>query len=115
MSSDIINRYLKRRIMGADGNWHLFCRLCGEYKPETEFYNSKGTPFGKTYKCKIHYLKNTEEISNEFDYLKLNPITDKDFIETEKVLLTLGYKIGPGELPIWRQFELKHNINTDKN
>ena len=87
MSSDIINRYLKRRIMGADGNWHLFCRLCGEYKPETEFYNSKHTPFGKTYKCKIHYLKNTEEISNEFDYLKLNPITDKDFIETEKILL----------------------------
>ncbi len=113
MSSNRIDRFLKKRIMGSDGNWRLFCRLCGEYKSENEFYNSKHTAFGKTYKCKIHYLKNDEPIDPEFDYLKMNPIKDEDFQQTEIVLQNLGYKIGPNELPIWRQFELKHNLNKN--
>lgn len=96
--------------MGSDGNWYLFCRACGDYKCETEFYNSKTGRFGKTYKCKIHYSKKTEPVDAEFKYLDLNPITDNDFIETERVLKLLGYQIGPNELPIWRQFEIKHKL-----
>jgi hypothetical protein len=112
MSSDRIDRFLKRRIMSAEGHWLLFCRLCGEYKNENEFYNSKGTPFGKTYKCKDHYIKSSEPIDSEFDYLKMNAITDKDFEQTEIVLNNLGYKTGANELPIWRQFEIKHKLKN---
>jgi hypothetical protein len=110
MGSKRIDSYLKRRIMGPDGNWMLFCRLCGEYKSETEFYNSKTTPFGKTYKCKDHYVKTDESPDPEFDYLKMNPISDKDFENTETVLRNLGYTFGPNELPVWKQFEIKHKL-----
>jgi hypothetical protein len=40
----------------------------------------------------------------------MNPISERDFVETERILKTLGYKIGPDELPVWRQFELKHKL-----
>lgn len=109
MGSKKMQSFLNRRMLSENG-WLLFCRLCGEYKLESEFYNSKTTPFGKTYKCKEHYQKSTTETSDEFDYLKMNPISDKDFEGTEKVLKSLGYKIGPDELPIWKQFEIKHNL-----
>lgn len=111
MISKRLDKYSKRRMIGSDGLWYLFCRLCGDYKPETEFYNSKDTPFGKTYKCKIHYQKDTVKPDSEMDYLKLNAIKDSDLEQTEVVLKNLGYKIGPGELPIWKQFEIKHKIN----
>jgi hypothetical protein len=29
-------------------------------------------------------------------------------------LNNLGYKTGPEELPIWRQFEIKHNLKWKK-
>lgn len=112
MTSDRINTLLHRRFIGPDGGWFLFCRLCGEYKPETEFYNSKSGKFGKTYKCKIHYQKSNEPVDADYNYLNLNKITDNDFIETENLLKRLGYKVGPNELPIWRQFEIKHNLNN---
>jgi hypothetical protein len=44
------------------------------------------------------------------DYLKLNPLSDKDFEDTQLVLEKLGYAFGPDQLPVWRQFEIKHNL-----
>ena len=49
-------------------------------------------------------------MDSEMAYLNLKPITDKDFVDTENLLKRLGYKIGPDELPIWRQFEIKHKL-----
>jgi len=97
-------------MIGSDGLWYLFCRMCGDYKPEYEFYNSKDTPFGKTYKCKLHYQKDQPKSDPDTEYLKLSTITDDDLAQTELFLKTLGYTIGPNELPIWRQFEIKHKI-----
>lgn len=111
MVSKRIDSLLNRRFIGPDGNWFLFCRLCGEYKPESEFYNSKSGKFGKTYKCKQHYKKSDEPVDPEFNYLNLTPLTDNDFVQTENLLKRLGYKIGPDELPIWKQFEIKHNLS----
>lgn len=108
MGDTRIQRLQKRRIMSENG-WLYFCSQCGDYKLEGEFYNSKSTPFGVTYKCKLHF-KYDEPADPKFDYLKLNPITDDDLDEAEKVLNHLGYKTGPEQLPIWRQFEIKHNL-----
>jgi hypothetical protein len=109
MGNKKIESFLNRRML-TDSGWNYFCRLCGEYKHESQFYNSKDTPFGKTYKCKVHYIKDKEPPDPEYDYLKMNPISDRDFVETERILKTLGYKIGPDELPVWRQFEIKHKL-----
>ena len=108
MGNSKIQRLQKRRIM-TDNGWQYFCNQCGDYKPENEFYNSKSTPFGVTYKCRLHF-KYDEPADPKLDYLKLTPITDEDLEETERVLNNIGYKTGPDELPIWRQFEIKHNI-----
>ena len=109
MGKTRIQTFQNRRIWKEDGIY-LFCRSCGDYKLESEFYNSKDTPFGKTYKCKLHYDKTYYDDDTDTEYLKMSPITDFDFEETERVLKDLGYKFGPGELPVWKQFEIKHNL-----
>jgi len=101
--------YLNRRIWREDGTYY-FCRLCGDYKHENEFYNSKHTPFGKTYKCKEHYVRDTEPRDKSMDYLNLQTITDKDFYGAQLLLSKLGYTFGPNEKPVWEQFNLKHNL-----
>ena len=110
MGSKKIESYLNRRIWREDGTYY-FCRLCGDYLHEREFYNSKDTPFGKTYKCRIHYSKNKEEDTEEFEHLKMNPIKDSDFEGAEQLLTNLGFTFGAGELPVWKQFEIKHKLN----
>jgi len=109
MGSKRVDWYLKRRMMTTEG-WVYFCTSCGTYKPEKEFYHSKNTPFGLTYKCRIHYKKDDTPVDPSMDYLKLNPLTDKDFEETQNVLENLGYTFGPSELPVWKQFQIKHNL-----
>ncbi len=42
---------LSRRIMGEQG-WEFFCRLCGKYQPEQQFYKKKGGKWGLDSKCK---------------------------------------------------------------
>ena len=113
MGSKRIDSFLKRRMMTTEG-WVYFCTSCGDYKPETEYYHSKSTPFGLTYKCRIHYRKDNTPVDPSMDYLKLNPLKDEDFEDTQTVLEKLGYTFGPNQLPVWRQFELKHNLNLKK-
>ena len=109
MGNKRIESFLSRKLWREDGIYY-FCRLCGDYKHEDEFYNSVHTPFGKTYKCKIHFVKDKSDNDPEMEHLKMNSITDSDFQQTEVVLKNLGYKFGPNELPVWKQFEIKHNL-----
>jgi len=109
MGSKRVESFLRRRMMTEQG-WVYFCVGCGDYKPEKEFYHSKSTPFGLTYKCRIHYRKSETQVDPSMEYLKLNPLTDKDFEDTQIVLENLGYTFGAGQLPVWRQFEIKHNL-----
>jgi hypothetical protein len=108
MGTSKSEQYLKRRMWREDGLYY-FCNLCGDYKLETEFYKSKNTPFGITYKCKLHYKKD-DNSTKEFDHLKLSPITDDDFLGAQILLENLGYKFGADQLPVWKQFEIKHNL-----
>ena len=108
MGNTKIQRLQKRRIMSNSG-WLYFCNQCGDYKTEQEFYKSKSTPFGVTYKCRLHF-KYEEPADPKFEYLKLNPITDEDLDQTKTVLENLGYTFGPNEEPVWKQFNRKHNL-----
>lgn len=108
MSTNRIKKYQNRRIMTDEG-WKYFCNQCGDYKIESDFYNSKHTPFGITYKCKEHF-RYEEKTEKDTEHLKLNPITDSDLDETKVVLMRLGYEFGPDKPPVWEQFNTKHNI-----
>lgn len=102
-------QYLNRRRLTPDG-WMYFCRICGEYKLEDEFYKRSDTVFGKDYRCKIHYVKKNKDEDSEMDYLRLLPLKEQDFIDTQILLQTLGYEFGTDSPPVWIQFNQRHNL-----
>lgn len=117
MAKTIIQQYLSRRML-TDQGWVFFCCQCGEYKPQEDFYKSKKTHFGVDYKCKLHYRKKNEVRDvedNEVSHLVIGAITDKDFEGTQLLLQKLGYKFGKDELPVWQQFDNKHNYKNAKD
>lgn len=109
MGQEQIHKHLKRRMLTELG-WTYFCRICGEYKPETEFYKSKTGPFRIDTKCKLHYSKKEPNDDGSMDYLKLDPLNDEDFYGAQIVLERLGYKFGMDTPPIHIQFNQKHGI-----
>ena len=111
MGKEQINFNLRRRMMTEDG-WIYFCRNCGTYLSENNFYKSKTGPFKISTQCKLHYSKKTKDESDdiEMDYLKLDPIQDEDFQGVQRLLERLGYKFGIDTPPVHIQFNTRHNI-----
>jgi hypothetical protein len=104
------DEYLNRRMLTEQG-WVYFCRICGEYKPQQEFYNRKDTKFGIETRCKIHFTKKGKDDEGGDNHLKLAPLRKDDFLGAQKLLEGLGYKFGVNELTVYQQFLSKHNIN----
>lgn len=102
-------KYLNRRMWSDEGVLY-FCRICGQYKLESEFYTRSDTAFGKDYKCKMHYTRKDEEHDPEMDYLKLNPLKEKDFEDAQRILQQLGYEFGSGTQSVHKQFLKRHNL-----
>ena len=96
-------------MMTEDG-WVYFCRICGDYKPESEFYKRKKHPFKTDSRCKLHYSKKDKDDDGDMNYIKFLPLKEDDFIQTQIVLELLGYKIGKDEDPVHIQFNKKHNL-----
>jgi hypothetical protein len=111
MGKNEFQKYLSRRMMGPEG-WMFFCRICGTYLPESNFYKSRGTYWGLDTKCKIHYTKKDIDDDPSMNYLKLNPITEQDFVDTQKLLMKLGYTFESDE-SIHQQFMKKWGLNND--
>ncbi len=111
MGKEQINSNLRRRMMTEDG-WIYFCRNCGTYLPETNFYKSKTGPFKISTQCKLHYSKKDKNESDdiEMEYLKLDPIQDEDFQGVQRLLETLGYEFGVDIPPVHIQFKTKHGL-----
>lgn len=103
------DRYLKRRILTDEG-WTYFCRICGTYKPQEDFYTRKTGNFRIDSRCKEHYTRKTDNDDPSMDYLKLDPLKENHFHQTQTVLQNLGYRFGPNEEPIFIQFKKKHNL-----
>lgn len=109
MTKKQFQQYLSRRILGDNG-FQYFCRICGEYKPETDFYKSKESIWRIDTKCKIHYTRKETDEDDEMSYLKLNPLKENDFIETQKLLERMGYDFSTGE-SVHQQFMKKHKLD----
>ena len=109
MGNEGIQHNLKRRMWRNDGVYY-FCRICGDYLREDNFYKSKTGPFKLDTKCKIHYTKKDIDDDGEMDYLKLNRIQDEDFKGTQMLLESLGYKFGADTPSVHIQFLKRHNL-----
>jgi hypothetical protein len=105
-------KFLSRRYL-SEGGWMYFCRICGDYKPQTQFYKKKDTPFQIESRCKLHFQKAHKEDDTENTHLNLNPLSEKDFIETQKLLERLGYKFGPNQESVHIQFIKKYKIQKN--
>jgi hypothetical protein len=99
---------LSRRILGATG-WMFFCRLCGKYQPEEQFYKKAESKWGLDSKCKLHYQRNSEDDDPEMKYLKLDPLREDDFKNTQELLTSFGYSFDNG-ITIHEQFCEKHKL-----
>jgi len=108
------DNYLKRRMLSPEG-WTYFCRICGQYKLETEFYARNSEVFGIDTKCKIHYTKKEKGDNGEMDYIKFNPLKESDFEATQRFLESIGYKFGVNEESVHIQFLKKHNLYGQAN
>lgn len=105
-------QYLSRRILGDEG-FMYFCRICGQYKPENDFYKSKESIWGYDTKCKEHYTRKEKDEDDEMSYLKLNPLKEKDFVDTQIFLEKMGYNFNCGKT-VHEQFVEKHKLNKKK-
>ena len=105
-----IEKNLKRRMWREDGVYY-FCRICGTYLNENNFYKSTRGPFKIDTKCKLHYTSKDKDDDGEMNYLKLNPLTDSDFEGAQRVLETLGYSFDMDSPPIHIQFNQRHKNN----
>jgi len=105
-------KYLSRRILGDNG-FEYFCRICGEYKPEVDFYKSKEGLWKIDTKCKIHYTRKNKEEDDGMEHLKLNPLKESDFIETQQLLERMGYRFDI-EQSVHEQFMVKNKHKIKK-
>jgi hypothetical protein len=108
MKDDGLKKYLSRRILKEEG-WCFFCRICGTYLPEDQFYKSSQSKWGVDTKCKIHYTRKDKNDDSDCDHLKLDPLTENDFIQTQLMLERLGYKFNSEET-IHEQFKKKYGL-----
>ena len=99
-------QHLNLRIMGKDG-WLYFCRQCGDYLPENQFHKRKGSTWGYNSSCKNHGQQVKSEYDPDMEYLKLNPISEADFIEVKQFLIKLGYCYDCGKT-VHEQFMERH-------
>jgi hypothetical protein len=106
-------RLLSRRIMGEQGEWLVFCRVCGHFKPVTEFYKRTDSKWGVDSRCKEHYKsykKKTDEPEDpEMSYLKLDNIKESDFQNVQEFLTQLGFSFQT-EKTIHEQFMDKYKL-----
>ena len=107
------DKQLSRRILGEDG-WLFFCRICGKYQLETDFYKKKDSKWGIDSKCKLHYQRNTEEDEKGMEHLKLDPIKEEDFKNVQELLELMGYTFN-GKKTIHEQFVEKNKLKIKQN
>jgi hypothetical protein len=102
------DKFLNRRIWDKDKGVSYFCPICGQYKPEKEFYKRKSSKWGVEPKCRLHYTKRDKNEKQEDDsHLKFSRVTEKDFVGARNLLQLLGYDTTKD---VHEQFKQKHKL-----
>lgn len=99
-----MKEYLDRRIWHIENGLSYWCSICGEYKPESEFYKNKRTKWGVDRICKEHYRNENED--RDTSHLKFSNIRQSDFNGAVKLLESMGYDVAKGD--IHQQFLQRH-------
>lgn len=86
-----MKEFLNRRIWDKDKGVSYFCTVCGQYRPEADFYKSKRSKWGIETKCKRHYTKRDVDDDDNDSHLKFSRLTESDFKNARELLNKLGY------------------------
>ena len=111
---DGLDKYQSRRVLTARG-WEFFCRICGDYQPESQFYKKKDSKWGLAHSCKIHSTRKGDD-DKDMEHIKFDPLKESDFIGAKKLLQALGYDT-ESDIPIHEQFSIRmelRNRSSDK-
>ena len=98
---DGLDKYQSRRVLTARG-WEFFCRICGDYQPESQFYKKKDSKWGLAHSCKIHSTRKGDE-DKDMEHIKFDPLKESDFVGAKKLLEALGYDTN-SEKSVHQQF-----------
>jgi hypothetical protein len=101
---DLINR----RIWDKEYGVSYFCTICGQYRPEKDFYKDNKSSWGKSSRCKRHFTKKDKDDDGDNAHLKFSKISESDFIGARKLLQKLGYDTSQN---VAEQFNKKHKLN----
>lgn len=99
---------LNRRIWDKEQGVSYFCTICGQYRPEKDFYKDAKNKWGKSSKCKRHYTKRDPDEDKENAHLKFSKVSEKDFVGARILLQKLGYDTSKS---VSEQFNKKHKLN----
>lgn len=102
-----MDEYVNRRIWDKEKGLSYFCKICGQYKPEKDFYKSKRSKWGVEPRCKLHFTKRDEKDDPNDNHLKFQRLTEEDFKQARRLLKLIGYDTSKN---ISEQFNKKHNI-----
>lgn len=105
-----MKEYLDRRIWHKEHGVSYWCSICGEYKPESDFYKSKRTKWGVDRNCKEHYRLGKED--RETAYLQFNNFKKSDFVNALALLQSLGYDTSKN---VHEQFMERYKDKINKN
>lgn len=100
---------INKRIWDKENGVSYFCPICGQYKPEKEFYKDSKSKWGKSTKCRLHFTKREKDDKGENDHIKFSKVTERDFIGARKLLQKLGYQT-TGDVTVHEQFKKRHNL-----
>ena len=98
---------LNRRIWDKEQGVSYFCTICGQYRPEKDFYKDKKNTWGKQTKCKRHYTKRDKDEDKDNSHLKFTRLNESDFVGARLLLQKLGYDTTKD---VSEQFNKKHKL-----
>ena len=101
---------VNRRIWDKEHGVSYFCTICGQYRPEKDFYKDTKNKWGKSSRCKAHFTKRDKDEDKDNAHLKFTKVCEKDFIGARALLQKLGYNT-TGSESVAEQFNKKHKLN----
>lgn len=105
----IMKQFLNRRIWDKEKGVSYFCTICGQYRPEGDFYKSKKNTWGYETRCKRHFTKRDKDEDKDNSHLKFGRLDEKDFVGARKLLQQLGYNT-TGDVSVHEQFKKRHKL-----
>jgi len=94
-----------------DGIMYIRCKMCEEYKPETDFFKNNKRLIGRDSSCKLCkklFIQNNP--INDNARIEHNKLYDWEVDMARHILKQLGYTLDNPDNPVHQQFNKRHGF-----